>query len=327
MRLIQLISCIILSVLILGCEENFSPKLKFQEGYAMFGVVRYDAYASDLSFTVYLTKYYNVEGTNPDINNIDPSVKGAEVTYTHNRKVYTALETEMPNPDTLRYDSTITCYRIYASRVSPLDSLYLHATTPDDKTLRAAIQLPAGINIEPNYDYVRGFTTLLNDYLTENKLKYTWEKETDILYFPKLVASYLVDENNTNRTYTIEIPTAYINENGREIPYSPEYIYNSSIEYGYSIINKTLTNIGNLHPDADNIYLSKLNFTLQVFDEHLSKYYSSTNGYLDAFSIRLDERIYSNISGGTGLFGAYYSTDYPMSFDAAYCGYLGYKKK
>jgi hypothetical protein len=40
----------------------------------------------------------------------------------------------------------------------------------------------------------------------------------------------------------------------------------------------------------------------------LAAYYSSLNGFLDEYSVRLDEQVYSNINGGIGIFGAYKAT-------------------
>jgi len=41
------------------------------------------------------------------------------------------------------------------------------------------------------------------------------------------------------------------------------------------------------------------------FEENLYNYYNVVSGFRDQFSLRLDQASYSNLSGGTGLFGAY----------------------
>jgi hypothetical protein len=65
-------------------------------------------------------------------------------------------------------------------------------------------------------------------------------------------------------------------------------------------------------------------FELLSFDEHLSNYYSSTHGYLDEFSIRLDETVYSNIEGGMGIFGSYYKSERLFPIYASYIASYGF---
>ena len=60
------------------------------------------------------------------------------------------------------------------------------------------------------------------------------------------------------------------------------------------------------------------------FDAPLSNYYSSIHGYLDHFSIRIDEDVYTNIKGGIGVFGATRNTVLPLNFREDYLSIFGY---
>ena len=60
-------------------------------------------------------------------------------------------------------------------------------------------------------------------------------------------------------------------------------------------------------------------------DQALSRYYSSVNGYMDQFSVRLDERTYTNIQGGEGIFGSSTTTSMKFPVNAKYAGRFGYQ--
>ena len=65
-------------------------------------------------------------------------------------------------------------------------------------------------------------------------------------------------------------------------------------------------------------------FTLMIFDENISNYYSTTNGFLDDFTIRIDEKDYSNIQGGLGIFGTYRTQSTGAVFTHNYIKSFGY---
>jgi hypothetical protein len=49
------------------------------------------------------------------------------------------------------------------------------------------------------------------------------------------------------------------------------------------------------------------------------------NGYLDRYSVRTDERVYSNINGGIGIFGSRMDSDYSYPMDRKYVESFGYR--
>ena len=76
--------------------------------------------------------------------------------------------------------------------------------------------------------------------------------------------------------------------------------------------------------------LDGVDFSLYQFDDALSKYYSSVHGSLDDYSIRVDQSVYTNISGGLGIFGCRALTANSWKMNSAYAhsfGYLGWSEK
>lgn len=80
-----LLSLVILASLsILSCEEEFNPKIDFQEKYILYSIINPDS-----SFqTAVLLKTYDVPGYDPYINSADPSVKDATILLVQNDRAF-----------------------------------------------------------------------------------------------------------------------------------------------------------------------------------------------------------------------------------------------
>ncbi len=76
--------------------------------------------------------------------------------------------------------------------------------------------------------------------------------------------------------------------------------------------------------DKSNYKFLYIDLELLIFDQFLAGYISTTNGFLDNLSIRLDEPNYTNISGGLGIFGAYQYNDFQITLSNDYLSNLGY---
>jgi hypothetical protein len=96
------------------------------------------------------------------------------------------------------------------------------------------------------------------------------------------------------------------------------------VEYDFEAMDATMRAISEGDPGKSRYRIIGFRWQFQEFDFPLSRYYASVNGYLDAYSVRLDETVFTNITGGIGVFGSLfrYSNDYPV--DPAYAGRFGY---
>ena len=105
----------------------------------------------------------------------------------------------------------------------------------------------------------------------------------------------------------------------------PGYTYDSSVSYDYSAIDTAMARISQGDTSKSSYIFRYIYFSVMDFDEELSKYYSSAHGSLDAYSIRLDESVYSNIKGGIGIFGSKHAVGTFWSLDPNYIHQFGYK--
>ena len=63
---------------------------------------------------------------------------------------------------------------------------------------------------------------------------------------------------------------------------------------------------------------------LKVFDKNLSTYYLASGRLFDNYSIRLDSKDFSNISGGSGIFGSFIVQKMSIVFAFEFLAVYGY---
>ena len=105
----------------------------------------------------------------------------------------------------------------------------------------------------------------------------------------------------------------------------PDILITGRFEYKFSAVDKFFRSISDGIEDKSNVTIYYLKLSVVEFNSDLAKYYSSTNGYLDELSVRLDETIYSNVEGGVGIFAAYGSNSITYEVDKNYIHSFGYQ--
>ena len=100
--------------------------------------------------------------------------------------------------------------------------------------------------------------------------------------------------------------------------------FEKSISFEYDAIDSVIAGIGAGKPDKSKIMLHFITMSLLEFNSDLTYYYSSIHGFLDRFSIRLDESTYTNVVGGIGVFGTTTQLNEKMYFHPDYPGIFGY---
>jgi hypothetical protein len=124
-------------------------------------------------------------------------------------------------------------------------------------------------------------------------------------------------------THSFEVPIDYSSVNGIETPVYPGLSPAAGIEFVRSNIDKAMLQVSNGDVKSNYKFLW-INLELLIFDQFLAGYISTTNGFLDNLSIRLDEPNYTNINGGLGIFGAYEYNVFQISLFGQYLENLGY---
>lgn len=297
----KIFALILLSLLSLSCQEDFSPKTNFKEQYVLNCYIDLD-YGSYMHSFVYATvsKLYNVDGLDPSQNKINPSVSGASIYLSYRGDLY-GLDQDTIKTSTSKYDTIQVYYKTMLKYLYPNYSVSLYAKMPDGTVLTAKTQLLEALQLGFSYNFTKGFTTKINRFLFGNVFTINWGYTEGRLLFPQMLIPY----RRTDGGYTVyykEVPIKYINNNGRYELLYPSPTSSDSISYDYSAIDSAMAQTA--ASENFSYFIGNIIFQMVEMDEPLSKYYESIHGNIDSYSISLDQFVYSNISGGIGIFGS-----------------------
>jgi len=202
--------------------------------------------------------------------------------------------------------------------------LSISAKLPDGKVLSSSTQVPSEFEVVMSYPFEGGFSSKISRFLWGNALTFSW-KTTSMghLYFPKFEIFY--SDSADGMVKSAKIPEKYINREGNWTAMYPSAQYIKSVSFDYDAVDSVMANLARKDPER-KIQFYYLQAGIIEYDAALSNYYSSLYGKLDRFSIRLDDAVYSNISGGIGVFGVgCISKTRQIEFRDDYLESFGYK--
>jgi hypothetical protein len=243
-----------------------------------------------------------------------------------NKKIYECPQDTIRRFDTTRYNSPYIYYASPPIQVNGNDEFLISANLPNGKVLSGYTRVPHPFEPTFSYPFNSGITTRINRSLWGNSWQITWETYGNDLYFPKLIILYEKKNDSSFTPGVKEIPVKYINQNGSIEGIYPDYISGNSITYEFDAIDSAMAQISEGDPDKRSYRIISIVFEMLEFDPELSKYYASTHGYLDNFSIRLDETTYSNIEGGIGIIGSKLQTNLRFEVNHTYISLFGYSQ-
>lgn len=294
-----------------SCEENFSPKEPFSEKYVLYAVIENSLPYTTPYVSATIRKTYDEDGYVPSANHPDNTVSGCNVIITVKNKE-TALE-------------QVGGFYLGAFNSVPNELVKIKAELPNGKILTAETNIPG---IIPHLDFSYQFKTGIHTYMDQSYWGKTWRIEWDSyeddLYFPRLILSYAKKEGSELKLHHKEIPLKYVQRNHKTEAVYPSYTWGKSIEYSYDSFDSVMTSISAGDSLKENYFISSISFGLIEYEKNLAAYYSSTHGYLDNYSIRLDESTYSNVNGGIGVFGACTETYQIFDVNRKYIESFGY---
>ena len=302
------ISVVVVALLSNSCEDSFSPKTDFHEKYILYSIIDADSSVQ----TAVLQKSYDVQGFDPYTNTTDPSIQGADIRIRQGDNVFFMRDTSTDRSDTSRYNTPLRFYYTDDFINNGHNELEIIATLPNGKRLYAITNLPAGIEFDTTSDHMLP--------PEEDELfSFYWIGPTSTQwYLPKFEFYYKKD----GVRFVKEVPVEYNLENGKWVETYPGITNNAVVRFKVSSLDSTFKQISRGDPDKSSYKIFGGILTLLVFNESLSNYFSTTNGFLDDFTIRIDEADYTNIEGGLGIFGSYirqltgavFTEDYIRSF-------------
>lgn len=326
-RIIPVVTAFLSFAWLSACDQPFSPKTEFENLPVLQSVVETNFLETSTWVFVVLGTTYDVLGFNPSNNSIDPTVQGAVVTIRVKDNTYEMFETSTPREDTSRYSNRLRHYR-KGLKIRPGDTLYVEATLPDGRHVTASTRMPQRIAYDTNYDITGGLSTFINAYNYGPVFQFFWNEPHGErhVYFMKITLLYQRKiDDETTMMMVEEVPLRIVERNGTKEPLYPVYTFEPKFEFTFEAFDWVMTKIGEGVEKKSDITVLWYSLSIVEFDVHLSRYYASTKGSLDSYSVRLDEFIYSNVHGGIGIFGSSYLNLYELPIDPAYAKKFGYR--
>jgi hypothetical protein len=293
-----------------SCEEDFNLKTDYKPRYSLNCVIRADTNVHIAT----LTKSYMVDGFDPYENKEDPFLSGADIRLWQKDNVVFFTDTLIKREDTSRYTQLQKCYFIRNFQPLENDVLEIKAILDNGKVLEAHTTVPRKVKWDSS-------STFIIPLANNDDFPILWSKNNNINWFLlRLQIRYKTDGVNSPVESAL-VPILY---NGDK-PVYPFATKNAGISFRWSAFDRTMRELSNGHPDKSNIVVYGVLVELLVLDENLSKYYSNLNGYMDDFTIRVDQNDFSNIKGGLGIFGSYIKQSGGIHINRDYIQSMGYK--
>lgn len=324
MRRALLILCVAL-LLVSGCDQTFAPKAEFQEQYVLQAFVQGAVGRAPMAMNALLARTYNVDGFDPSVNRSDPTIDSALVTFKSNARVDTLRERVRRTNDSLRYGSRQRYYTGTIVTPSPSELVYINARLPNGHVLTAQTIIPVPRLVVSEYDFPHGVTTHANFPAGVHSWTLSWANDQDPsghVFFPRLHILFSRIVDSVERVGSIVVPMTL---GGGTNPIYPSSTFETSCSFDFDAIDWAMAQISGGDPQKKNYGAHSVMFEVLEYDAALSKYYSSVNGSLDQFSIRIDQPVYSNVGGGIGIFGSSYNNRNTIDLDYGYVTSFGYR--
>ncbi|RJP72281.1 MAG: DUF4249 family protein [Ignavibacteriales bacterium] len=294
----------------ISCDDSIDPKTTYKERYILNFIIRGD---TTLQIAT-LTSSYNVEGVDPSINEIDPAIKDADIKIWYNGEVYTLRDTTIARSDTSRYNNPVHCY--YINNFPPAEgkSVIVKAELNNGKKLTAETKLPSNIGID-SCDRIIPLSY-------KNQFSIVWRKlEEEVYYFVRFRIYY----KHNSEFHIVEVPLDYNTINGKVTPVYPGVTRKTIFNYELSALDSVMKNISLGDGQKSSYQIMRGEYEVIIMDKPLSDYYSSIHGYMDDFSIRIDQTDYTNVTGGYGIFASYRKQLLAATLKEEYIRSFGYK--
>lgn len=307
-------------LLFTGCDSSFDPKKNYEEKYILNLVIKGDS----VKQIAIAAKTYNVPGFNPNENSVSPFISGAAIsiyskfydnTYTFKDSTTTAIGQKFGAPAPI--------YVLNQMKARVNDTLTLTAVMPDGKILKSKCAVPRDLDFKLS----KNFISTITQNPSEKALTIQWSGSPDNIFVPKLVLYYATDKNGVVKGYKKEIPLKFADVSGTQKPLYPGVTRDKILIYEYAAINRIMSEISAGDQDKYSYVIQDAILEVIVMDKNLGNYYGSTEGYLDDFSVRLDEVIFSNIEGGLGVFGAYLVSSRKINVEENFVQSFGYRSR
>ena len=312
-KYILLLSGVIIAFI--SCEDEIFPKGELEERYIVSCVLE-----ADTDFQkVFISKSYDVDGFDAYENTIDPYVEGAEITLLVGNESYVFRDTSEARTNISRYSEDIHYY--YLKDFSPVagKTMKLRARMPDGTLLHSEIE-SFPMKILPGSFYRSDYMVPSDDPLV-NTVYLKWGDFSEVVYYiPRLIIEYSINEYGVENYYEKLVPQAIVDGE----PVYPTASIGDNITYLMAGMDYAMSSLVEGITDTSSITVRDLKFKILFPNASLWTYYSAAKTFSDSYTVHLTEPEYTNISGGSGVFGAFDIAIHNMSFSIGYIKSFGY---
>lgn len=317
MRPILYILLFVSFIALVSCEEEvFNPKGEYDERYSLNCIIRSDTNLQVL--TTFIS--YDVPGLDPYQNIKYPFIENAFIRMWQGDDVYVFKDSIEERIDTSRYKSPKRYYYLDNFIAKEKAVLEIEALLPNGRRLKAITRIPE--------ETKKDFNSSDKQIPVERKDNMTlaWNSpDPEAVFLPMVELFYKQNINGQWFRKKKEIPLEYVVSNGDETAVYPTPSRDFNLHIPISVIDRIMNEISEGDDKKSNYEIYTIITTLYTFDKNLSGYFSSVAKIDDSFSVSLDEMDFSNIDGGFGIFGAYYTSRMVTFIDKEYVATFGYR--
>jgi hypothetical protein len=307
-----------------SCNEDFNINAPEQNIYALNCILRND---TSVQYAVISKNIFTEDGSSPSSKNINQNIKGADIKIFYNDSTFIMRDTtvQLTNSGNI---SSQNCYYVKNLTLQPGKIISIEAAVPDGSVLKSTIIIPAIIN---NYSitfpqYYQGKYVQMPIY--DWSWSYDNKRIINILSYPRLEIYYKKNEDGKLIDKKTIIPVSYYSytdENGFLIPVDMNFSFGNRCYTTLNNIDRVMQEISGDDHDKSNYIISKVIFRVTGMDKDMSKYYSAYEIFSESFTVKLRPTDYSNIEGGKGIFGVYFSFTQQLFVDKSYIESFGYR--
>ncbi len=328
MKKVILILPVILFILFESCNNDFNVNAPYKNIYTLNCILRND---SHIQYAIISKNIYTENGGPPASTAIAQNIKGADVEINYNGSVYVMRDTTI---QLINSGNTIqvNCYYLKNLVLIPGKTISIKATMQDGQILKSTNQIPVCLISSATFpqsyysEDQKGYYIKLETY--NWFFKFDNKEINNILSLPRFEIDYKKYDGGTYVDKKTYVPLSYYHHtdnNGfilsTDLNFSFNYLAYTSLE----TVDRIMEEISGSDPNKNNYIITKVFLNVNSIDPELSRYYSAYVTYLNSFSIKLRPPDYSNIQGGEGIFGIYYTYTTSFAVDKVYINSFGYQ--
>lgn len=302
--------CIVVLLLLLSpaCNQQFDPREEFQRKLVVFSILSTDR---NMQFARVEQDYMPAD-YNPSASTEDKAVSDAIVILRDGNTTYRFADTMFARTDTSRYTTAIRSYVLRGFIPGFGKTYQISASSLSLGTASATVTVPTNCLL----DLSAGAMGVLDNpasYIADASIPcYAVLSSLAKGYIGRLYVDYDVLVGSEWQEGRAEIPLRYLNSQLKVLqdavfPQLTSRPTQNQVTafFKNDLYRAVLSYTANDRFKGKRIIFKRAVFHVTQVDGNLFSYYNLAHAYLDARSMRLDEPMYSNISGGYGLVGAY----------------------